>query len=83
MTISDDNALMKACAKYILGESTGVKIKGAPEKIKAFQDAALASKRLYESLCRCDAMSDVAPLIEAKRVAAENFKRATGLTWKL
>lgn len=83
MTIRDDNALMRACAKYILGESTGVKIKGSPERMKAFQEAALASKRLYESLCRCDDMRDVAPLIEAKRAAAENFKRATGLTWKL
>lgn len=83
MTIRDDNALMKACAKYILGESTGVKLKGSPERIKAFQEVALASKRLYESLCRCEPMSVVAPLIETKRAAAENFKRATGLTWKL
>ena len=30
--------LMKASARYILGESTGVQIKGSSEKIKTFQE---------------------------------------------
>lgn len=83
MTTRSDRTLMKACARYILGESTGVKIKGAPEKIKAFQEVAVASKNLYEALCRSETMGSVAPLIAAKRLAAENFKKATGLIWQL
>ena len=83
MPTGNDRTLMRACAKYIMGESTGVKIKGSPERIKAFQDVVSASKSLYEALCSSRPMSDVAPLIEAKRQAAENFKKATGLTWQL
>jgi hypothetical protein len=83
MKADRDRSLMRACAKYIMGESTGVKIKGAPERIKAFQDVVTASKNLYEALCRSQVMGEIEPLIAAKRQAAENFKKTTGLTWRL
>lgn len=75
--------IMKASARYILGESTGVKIKGTPERIKAFQDVVVASRSLYEALCDQKPMSEITRLIEIKRAAAENFKRVTGNTWSL
>lgn len=75
--------IMKASARYILGESTGVKIKGTPERVKAFQDVVVASRTLYEALCDQKPMSEITRLIETKRSAAENFKRVTGNTWTL
>ena len=84
MTISNTlDSVMKASARYILGETTGVKIKGSPERVKAFQDVVVASRTLYEALCNQLPMSEITRLIESKRVAAENFKRVTGNTWSL
>jgi len=75
--------IIKASARYILGESTGVKIKGSAERVQAFQDVIIASRTLYEALCDQKSMSDIAQLIEIKKRAAENFKRVTGNTWSL
>ena len=82
-TSSTYDKMIKASARYILGESTGVKLKGSPDKIQAFQDVVVASRSLYEALCNQKPMTDIVSLIETKKKAAENFKRVTGNTWPL
>ncbi len=78
-----ERTLMRACAKFILGESSGVKIKGTPDRVAVFQEVLTASKRLYEALSRKRPLEEVKRLLEAKRVAAEKFKSATGIVWRL
>lgn len=78
-----DAKLMRACAKYILGESTGVKLKGRPETIGSLQEVLLASRDLFSALQQKRPLSEIRGLLERKRQAAEKFKNATGLVWRL
>jgi hypothetical protein len=78
-----NNNLMKASARYILGESTGVKIKGSSKKIKTFQEVLSASKNLYDALCEERSLDEVVVLAETKKLAASNFRKITGITWRL
>lgn len=75
--------LMKACAKYILGESTGVKIKGKLETLGALQDALTASRDLYNALCERRSLQDIRVLAEKKSKAARRFREITGIAWVL
>lgn len=78
-----DMRLMRACAKYILGESTGVRLKGRPETLESLQEVLTASRDLYSALQRRRPLGEIQDLLERKRRAAEKFKGATGLTWRL
>ena len=54
------------------------------EKTNALGEVFNASKDLYDYLLEKDAsLKKVHELIETKTVAAERFKEATGLVWKL
>ena len=81
--ISTYDKLIQASAKYILGESSGVTIKGSTERVKAFQDVIVASRSLYEALCDQKPLAEIHRLLDIKREAAENFRRVTGNTWSL
>lgn len=83
MKNGSDRELMRACARYILGESTGIKLKGSPERREAFQSVLIASKALYEALNSNKSLTEVNTLIELKRSAAQNFKRVVGIVWQL
>ena len=74
--------LMSAIAKHILGEQTGLNIKGSPEKIEATKNAIVASKKLYEALNLSEpCLEDIFRLVEEKKVQAEIFEKKTGLRW--
>ena len=75
--------LMKASARYILGESTGVQIKGSSEKIKTYQEVLSASKDLYDALCEERSLDEIMTLAETKKQAAANFRKITGIIWRL
>ncbi len=75
--------LMKASARYILGESTGVQIKGSSEKIKTYQEVLAASKDLYDALCEERSLDEIMTLAETKKQAAANFRKITGIIWRL
>ena len=78
------NTLTKSAARFIIGESTGVKNKGKPEKIKAAKDVILASKSLYEELnSKAPDLDRVLELMKRKNSCAVEFKNVTGLTWLL
>ena len=78
------NTLTKSAARFIIGESTGVKIKGPPEKIKVTKNVILASKSLYEELNSNEPNLDrVLELMKRKNSCAADFRDATGLMWLL
>jgi hypothetical protein len=80
---NDNDELMKACAKYILGESSGVKLKGSPETLESFQRVLFASRDLYSALQQKRSLEEIRDLLEKKKNAAIGFKSTTGLTWRL
>ena len=79
----DDQKFMRACAKFVLGESTGVSIKGSPDRRAALQEALSASKALFEALMRREGLDAIKPLLERKRAAAKKFKKEIGIPWIL
>lgn len=83
MSGNRDEVLMKACAKYILGESTHVKLKGSPETLETFQRVLFASRDLYSALQNGRSLEEIRDLLEKKNLAAAGFRDSTGLTWRL
>ena len=75
--------LMKACAKYILGESSGVKLKGSPETLDALQRVLFASRDLYSALQQRRSLEEIRDLLRKKKSAADAFRNTTGLKWLL
>ncbi len=80
--LKEDN-LMKASAKFILGESSGVKIKGSREKIQTFQKVLSCSRDLYDALCEEATIDTIMSLIQEKKRAAAKFHQVTGILWRL
>lgn len=83
MPASKNATLMKACAKYILGESTGIRLKGRAETLETLQEVLNASRDLYSALQRKRPLREIQDLLDRKRRAAEKFKDVTGLMWRL
>jgi len=83
MSESKNSVFIRACAKYILGESTGVKLKGSPETLESFQRVLIASRDLYSALQQKRSLEEIRDLLAKKKRAAEGFRSATGLTWRL
>lgn len=83
MKSSSERTLMRACAKFILGESSGVKITGTAARVAAFQAVLTASRNLYEALSKGQPLNKVKRLLDEKHDAAAKFKRATGIDWRL
>jgi len=76
--------LTRASARYILGETTGIKIQGSKARIKATRSVLNASRNLYVELIKEDADLDlVLNLMRVKKEAAREFHQVTGLRWRL
>ena len=82
-SLSHEDSLMKASAKFILGESSGVKIKGTQEKIETFQRVLHSSRDLYDALCEEASLDTIMGLIQEKKKAAAKFHQVTGILWRL
>ena len=83
MKSGNNQEFTRACARFVLGESTGVKIKGSPKRLAALQEVLHASRDLYMALKDSQPLSVVGPLIERKSRAAARFKSETGIPWLL
>ena len=71
-------------AQSLLENKTLNRLVREGEKTEALGDVFDASKELYSYLLENDAKHEKAQqLIERKKEAAEKFKKATGLTWRL
>ena len=76
--------LTRASARYILGETTGVKIQGSKGRIRATRSVLNASRNLYIELIKENAdLSRVLDLMRIKKAAAREFHQVTGLRWRL
>lgn len=80
---SPDKKLMRACARYIMGESISVKLKASPEALESLQSVLTASRDLYNGLNSGKSLSEVRSLLRKKSAAAEIFHQKTGLIWAL
>jgi hypothetical protein len=73
-----------ASAAYILGEKTGMTIKGDPDRIDATRDVLQASRRLYEALHDdSKGLTMVLKLVNEKKHYASEFHKQTGIEWIL
>ena len=76
--------LTRASARYILGETTGIKIHGSKDRISATRKVLRSSRNLYNELIKEDAdLSRVLELMRVKKEAAREFHQVTGLRWRL
>lgn len=76
--------LTRASARYILGETTGIKIQGSRARIKATRSVLNASRNLYIELIKEDAdLSRILSLMRVKKEAAKEFNQVTGFRWRL
>lgn len=75
--------LFHDCARFILGETTTVRLRGRPEALEALREALSASRDLYQALEAGRPLSEVRTLVSRKAQAAEGFQRATGTPWRL
>lgn len=75
--------LFRDCARFILGEATTVRLRGRPEALEALREALTASRDLYQALEDGRPLSDVRALVSRKARAAEDFQRATRMSWRL
>lgn len=85
MKNSNETLLMASIAKFVLGESSGIKISSKDkDKIQATLDAAKATKNLYEALSKSDSsLLNVMPLVEKKNEMTSRFEEVTGIDWRL
>lgn len=83
MSSMTNQEFFRACAMFVIGESTGVSIKGSPSRLDALQAVLGASRDLYRALEASRPLSEVGPLIERKSHAAAKFKSETGISWIL
>lgn len=79
----DMKGLYAAAAAHIMGNQTGVNIKGSPAKINIVKDVIQASKALYEGLEAELSMTKISKLLESKRTCAERFQATFNEPWIL
>ena len=72
-------------AKYILGENKKFpKLSGDPAQVDVTKRAIETSRALYEALSDGGTtVTQAIELAEEKRAAAEDFRKVTGVAWKL
>jgi len=75
--------LFRDCARFILGETTTVRLKGRPEALEALREVLSASRDLYQALESGAPLEEVRARMTCKARAAMGFQRVTGLTWRL
>ena len=84
MTQIKNNAFNAMIAAHILGKKTNVRLSGSTERVCVTQDAIVASRKLYETLCNDDAtIKVVTELLEKKRKASHRFQEIMGVPWVL
>ena len=78
------DTLNVSIARYIMGEQSGISVKGNKERVNAFCDTARHSRNLYEALnSESASLSEILELIQKKKDSARRFKDVTGLSWRL
>jgi hypothetical protein len=75
--------IYRETSRYIIEGGRKPRISGDKLQVEAIMSAAQASRLFYEALCDENSTLDaVITMMEAKKVAAENFKAVLGRDWR-
>lgn len=75
--------LFQSCARFIVGEETGLRLKGRPDTLAALREVLCASRDVYLALESGKRLEEVHRMLERKGIAAREFRKLTGITWVL
>lgn len=75
--------LHRAAARYIMGESFNVHIKGKNAKIKCLGELLSVCKELKEKLDEGTDINSISILLDKKRDLAIDFENLSGIKWRL
>jgi len=71
-------------AGYVLGQQTGLKVRGTPEEVDAIKNALMASRRFREELSVPGAsVETVIQKLKLKHASAREFERVLKVPWPL
>lgn len=74
-------AFERDAAKYILGEVKSIDLKGTGRQVRAASDVLKKSRELYRVLQSNADLSECKQSLDAKRLAASQFRAVFGYTW--
>jgi hypothetical protein len=73
-----------ACAAWLIGKATNLKLRGTPEEMNAVANAMLSSRRFQEELNSPGAtVESVMQKLGLKHASAREFERILGIPWPL
>ena len=73
-----------ACAAWLVGRITNVKLRGTQSEVQAIANAMMASRRFQEELKKPGAtVETVMAKLELKHASAQEFTRILGVPWPL
>lgn len=73
-----------ACAAWLVGKATNLKVRGTEQEIRAITDAMMASRRFQDELRRPGATVDsVMEKLNLKHASAREFERTLGIPWPI
>ena len=80
---SEKKRLLAASAAYIMGLKPMLKIRGNRERVDAYRDMVVESRKLYQVLSQGADIEDAAEQLAKKKAAVRKFQRITGIKWPL
>jgi len=73
-----------ACAAWLVGKATNMKIRGSEQEINAVSNAMMASRRFQDELRKPGAtVESVMEKLGLKHATAKDFERILGIPWPL
>lgn len=73
-----------ACAAWLVGKATSMKVRGSQQEVDAVSNAMMASRRFQDELRRPGAtVESVMDRLGLKHASAREFERILGVPWPL
>lgn len=73
-----------ACAAWLVGKATNLKVRGSQEEIMAVSNAMMASRRFQDELQKSGAsVGSVMEKLNLKHATARDFERILGVPWPI
>ncbi len=73
-----------ACAAWLVGKATNMKVRGSEQEVNAVSNAMMASRRVQDELRRPGAsVESVMEKLGLKHATAREFERILGVPWPL
>lgn len=81
--VDSQKKLFQSCAKFIMGDESGLRLRARPESLAALREVLCASREVYRALEERRGLDEVQRLLDRKARAAQEFRRQTGISWIL